>query len=249
MKGLSMGRTLKIGAHPSSPLNGVDARVKIGLSLALSLAVMLPAHQLLAVLAADLLLLAWARLLAVAGRILWRLKWALLLLFAFDWWLVSFDLAVVVGLRMILLALSFAIVFATTKPEEFCLALEWLRMPYRYAFSLSVAVHSLGLIEREWRALIEAQRARGAWKPARGWRGLPQAARDLVALSVPAVVMTAHQAWSLTEAAYARGFDSPARRPYRRLHMNRTDWLLTLLVLALLGALAFWRFWPTTPLL
>ena len=50
--------------------------------------------------------------------------------------------------------------------------------------------------------------------------------RDLVALAVPAVVLTTKRAWAMTEAAYARGFDSPHRRPYRQLAMGWLDWLL-----------------------
>jgi energy-coupling factor transporter transmembrane protein EcfT len=45
-------------------------------------------------------------------------------------------------------------------------------------------------------------------------------------LTVPAIVLTAKRAWALTEAAYARGFDSPRRRPYRRLTMRPLDWVL-----------------------
>ena len=84
-----------------------------------------------------------------------------------DWLLVGLDLAVIVTLRLILLAGAFTIFFATTTPSELRLALEWFRVPYRFAFSLSLAFQSLGLLEDEWRAILEAQRARGAWRPPR----------------------------------------------------------------------------------
>ena len=58
----------------------------------------------------------------------------------------------------------------TTTPSELRLALEWLRVPYRYAFSVSLAFQSVGLLDDEWRAIYEAQRARGA--------GLARAARE-----------------------------------------------------------------------
>ena len=148
---------------------------------------------------------------------------------------------VLVSLRVVLLSGAFAIVFATTTPEEFRLALEWLRLPYRYAFSLSLAVQSIGLLEAEWRAVMEAQQARGAWTPLPGWRNLTRQARDLVALAVPAVVMTTRRAWAMTEAAYARGFDSPGRRPYRRLRMGRLDWALLLGAALVVTALVLWR--------
>ena len=219
----------------------VDPRVKLVLSLALSLAIMLPVEKLLVLLLIYAAFLAWARLLPVAGRLLWRLKWVLVILFAVDWVLVSLALAVLVSLRVLLLSASFAIVFATTTPTEFRLALEWLRLPYRYAFSIGVAVQSLALIEQEWRTIIESQRARGAWTPPKGWRKLVESVRDAVALAVPAVVMTAHRAWSMTEAAYARGFDAPGRTSYRQLHMSWLDWTLLGATGLLVAAFILWR--------
>ena len=60
-------------------------------------------------------------------------------------------------------------------------------------------------------------------------------------MTVPVVVLTTKRAWAMTEAAYARGFDAPHRRPYRQLAMRRLDWLLLLTTLAIALALLFWR--------
>jgi energy-coupling factor transport system permease protein len=223
-----------------SPLRRADPRIKLALSLCASLAVMLPLEKLLFFMGLYVLLLAWARLLPETARQVWRLKWVLIALFVLDWLLISLDLAVLICLRLTLLAGSFTLFFATTTPRELNLALEWLRVPYRYAFSVSLAFQSLGLLDDEWRAIYEAQRARGAWQPRSGWRQILKQVRDLIALAVPAVVLTTKRAWAMTEAAYARGFDSPRRRPYRRLAMNWLDWaLLAVAVLVSLGLLAW----------
>lgn len=232
------GRDHRFVLVQESPLRRTDPRVKLALSLGLSLAVMLSIGELLFVIGLYTAFLAWARLLPTAGRLLWRLRWVLLVLFIVDWWLISLELAVLVSLRVILLSGAFAILFATTTPEEFRLALEWLRLPYRYAFSLSLAVQSIGLLEAEWRVVMEAQQARGAWTPLSGWRNLTRQARDLVALAVPAAVMTTRRAWAMTESAYARGFDSPCRRPYRHLRMGWPDWALLLGFAAVASVLA-----------
>jgi energy-coupling factor transport system permease protein len=210
----------------ASPLRRADPRAKLALGLAVSLAVMLPVERLALFMALYAVLLLWARLLAEAARQVWRLKWVLVILFVVDWLAVDLDLALAVTLRLILLASAFALFFATTTPGEMRLALEWLRVPYRYAFSVSLAFHSVGLIDDEWRAIREAQQARGAWVLTSGWRNLLGRVRDLVALAVPAVVLTTKRAWAMTEAAYARGFDSPRRRPFRRLAMGWLDWAL-----------------------
>ena len=235
------GQARKLALVGKSPLRRADPRTKLALSLCASLAVMLSLEKLGAFMVLYTLLLLWARLLPEAARQVWRLKWVLCVLFVVDWLFVSPDLAVIITLRLILLAGAFALFFATTTPGELRLALEWMRVPHRYAFSLSLAFQSVGLLDDEWRTIREAQRARGAWAPPAGWRNLIDRVQDLVALSVPAIVMTTKRAWAMTEAAYARGFDSPQRRPYRQLAMGWLDWVLLASALAVATALLFWR--------
>jgi energy-coupling factor transporter ATP-binding protein EcfA2 len=187
------------------------------------------------------LLLLWARLLPAAARQVWRLKWLLLMLFLIDWLVIDLELTVIITLRLVLLAGSFARFFATTTPVDLCLALEWMRVPYRYAFSVGLEFQSLDLLEGEWNAIHEAQAVRGAWTGDRRWQRVVMRVRNSVALVVPAVVLTTKRAWAITEAAHARGFDSPRRRPFRRLRMTRFDWgLLASAGLACTGLLA-WR--------
>jgi len=241
-KGVSQ-RKLALQVVISSPLRNADPRTKLALSLGLSLAVMLSLAQVAVALVIYAALLLWARLLPLAARQVWRLKIILVVIFTVDWWLVSLDLAAIITLRIILLTGSFTLFFATTTPEELRLALEWLRVPYRYAFSLSLAFQSLGLLEEEWQAIREAQHARGVWTmPARFiGRAMLTQVRDLVALTAPAIMMATRRAWAITEAAYARGFDSPHRRTYRRLAMKRLDWILLLGVILVIAGLALWR--------
>jgi tRNA(Ile2) C34 agmatinyltransferase TiaS len=81
----------------------------------------------------------------------------------------------------------------------------------------------------------------GAWAPKEGWRQLMERVRDMVALAVPTIVLTTKRAWAMTEAAYARGFDSPCRRPYHRLAQGRLDWALLAGTAAVATALLLWR--------
>lgn len=235
------GRTRRLALVEASPLRGADPRTKLALSLCASLAVMLTLEKLVAFMALYVVLLLWAGLIREAARQVWRLKWVLLVLFVVDWLFVSLDLAVVVSLRLVLLAGAFALFFSTTTAGELRLALEWMRVPYRYGFSLGLAFQSVGLLEGEWRAIREAQRTRGAWAPKVGWRDLVERVRDLVSLTVPTIVLTTTRAWAMTEAAYARGFDSPHRRPYHHLSMGWLDWMLLTGTFLVALLLIFWR--------
>ena len=156
------GRARNLALVEHSPLRRADPRTKLALSLCASLAVMLPLEKLVIFMGVYVLLLLWARLLPEAARQVWRLKWILIVLFIVDWLFVSRELAFLVTLRLILLAGAFSLFFATTTPGELRLALEWMRVPHRYAFSISLAFQSVGLLDDEWRAILEAQRARGA---------------------------------------------------------------------------------------
>jgi energy-coupling factor transport system permease protein len=224
----------------NSPLRGIDPRVKLALSLLAASAVMLPLTQLGAFLVVYAAFLAWSRVLDEAFHAAARIAWLMAALFVLDWFFIDLPFAALITLRFVLVVSSFTAFFATTTLEEFRLALAWLRVPYRYAFTLSLALGSVTVLDEEWRAIQEAQRARGAWRRSTGLRGLPDTIRDLVALAVPTVVLTTRRAWSLTEAAYARGFGSPHRRPYDELHMRWPDWtllasslvLITLLILS-----------------
>ncbi len=233
-------RAASLVAH--SPLRSADPRVKIALSLCASLAVMLPLARLGVFLLLYGGLLLWARLGPAALRQAWRLRWVLLVLFAADWVLVDLPHAVTVAARVALLAGVLVLLFATTTPREFGLALERLGLPYRLAFSLGLAFQSVELLEGEWQSIWEAQVARGALPASAGRWDVLRRVRDLVALTVPAVVLTTRRAWAITEAAYARGFDSPERRPYHQLHLSARDAaLLAGAVLATLLLLLLWR--------
>jgi energy-coupling factor transporter transmembrane protein EcfT len=233
-------RLYTVSRIEASPLCNADPRAKLALSACASLAVMLPLERLAAFMAVYTLFLLWGRLLPAAAQQVWRLRWLLAALFAMDWLFVGLDLAVIVTLRVIMLASVFTLFVGTTTPDELRLALERLHVPYRYAFSLSLAFQSVNLLSEEWHAIHEAQLSRGALGKAPGLRGIAFRLRDWVAMTVPAIVLTARRAWAITEAACARGFDSPRRRPYRQLTMRWGDWLLMGSAAAIVVALIAW---------
>ena len=220
------GRSTQINLVADSPLRRADPRTKLFLSVAISMVVMLSLERLVIFIALYSIFLVWTRLHPAAIQQIWRLKWLLILLFLFDWWLISLPHAVTICTRLILLTGVFALLFSTTTTRELGLALEKLGIPYRYAFSLSLAFLSLGLLDDEWRAIREAQASRGALPELSSFRRLVAQVSNLVSLTVPAIVLTTKRAWSITEAAYARGFDSPHRTSYYSLPFTRFDFFL-----------------------
>ncbi|MDO9084899.1 MAG: energy-coupling factor transporter transmembrane component T [Anaerolineaceae bacterium] len=235
------GKTRSIQLNQSSPLRKLDPRSKLFVSIALSLAVMLPLEKLVIFLVAYILFILWARLFPEMARQTWQLRWILLFLFLIDWWLVSLELALVIILRLILLSGVFALFFSTTSTNELGLALESLKIPYRYAFSINLAFQSIGLLQEEWQAIREAQQSRGILVKFDGIKQLVKQVSDLIALTVPAIVLTTRRAWAITEAAYSRGFDSPNRLSFNQLKMNWWDWIFISIIIAIMATFIFWR--------
>ena len=235
-----IGKARRLTLVETSPLRQFDPRAKLVLCLGASLMVMLPLERLALFALLYVLLLTWACLLKQAGWQVWRMRWVLLVLFAVDWWLVGIELAVIITLRLILLAGVFTLLFSTTTMTEFRLALESMRLPYSYAFSLSLAFQSISLLDDEWRAILEAQQARGALPEIQGFRSLFRQAGNLVSLAVPAIVLTTRRAWAVTEAAYARGFESPRRAPYHSLSIQLRDWTMVTVSIAIV-IVFLWR--------
>jgi len=224
-----------------SPLRQVDPRVKLEISLLVTLAVMLPLARLALLWLVFAALMFPARLAGEMWRQIHRIAWILLVLFLIDWLTVSFEFAVLITLRFSLIVSAFVVFFATTRPEEFRLAMERMGLPYPYAFSMSLAFLSIPLMSEEWQTIWEAQRSRGAWQESTGIRRIGERLNDLVALGVPAIVLTVKRAWTFTEAAHTRGFDSPQRRPYRQLVMRPTDWALSVGSLVAIVLVFVWR--------
>ena len=209
-----------------------DPRTKLVLAVLASLAVMLPLTQLAIFLGAYLLLVGAAGLFRHITAQWWRLRVFLAVLFVLDWLVIGANFAVLITLRLALLATAFTLLFATTAPEEIRMALERIGLSSRFAFVFATTYRSLELVETEWQGILEAQRARGivlqplaGW----GWRQWSVQLRKSVALIVPAVVMVAQRAWHIAEAAAVRGFDSPRRTPFRSLRLARLDHVLLVL--------------------
>ncbi len=239
---MQSNRSHRVNLIENSPLRKSDPRAKLILSLCASTAVMLPLERLAIFMVVYLFILIWAGLLKEAARQVWRLKWILCLLFLLDWWLIGIDLAVVITLRLVLLAGVFTLFFFTTSPSEVSLTLESLHLPYRYAFSISLAFQSLSLLAEEWQSIREAQKVRGIDTDINGWQKITHQIQKQIALTVPAIVLVTKRAWAITEAAYARGFDSPERKPFKHLVFKRKDWIIMISAIGFMVMLFFLRF-------
>lgn len=215
----------------TSFLRRVDARTKLALAVAVSAAAILPLVPLAFVGVGFVLLIAAAGVLPHAMA-QWRRSAVLLgLLFVVDWLFIDLGFAVLITLRLALFTGAFSLLVATTTADEVRVALERLGVPRRFAFTFATAFRAIAHFEDEWRAIVEAQQARGlVWEvPDASVSHVHRWRRSLsrgVALVVPAIVLAAQRAWAAHEASAARGLGAPHARVAAGARLGALDLVL-----------------------
>lgn len=222
-----------------SPLRCIDPRVKLAASvLFCGFAVPLSGWGLYILLAATLAGLASARLLRSSLRLLRRLALAIVLLFILQALLKDIGFAVDMACRILVASLSFCFLLFSTTPEELAVALRKIGLSARWAHSAVLMVEQAPLILAEFVQIRETYRQRFGRCDSSG--GLISRVRSVLRMArrimAPAIVMSIHRAWAMSEAAYARGFESPNPTIFRDGRLGWRDWLFVLCVAAVIAA-------------
>lgn len=135
------------------------------------------------------------------------LLWVLLLLFAVQWWMASWQSGVLVTARLAVLMLMAALVTLTTRTSAMLDALEkglfWLRFlrinPAKVSLALSLALRFIPVLAGITAEVREAQRARGL-------------DHSVLAVAIPVIVRTLKMADDIAAALEARAWDPQLRR-------------------------------------
>ena len=128
--------------------------------------------------------------------------------FVLDWVFVGVELRGVDHAAPGVADVGFTVVFATTTADELRLAGERLGLSPRVAFAFATAFRSLGLVEREWRGILEAQQARGIVVEASGRAGATGVRRRA-------------RRWSCRPSCWRRSGRGRSARRRRRAASNR----------------------------
>jgi len=165
----------------------------------------------------------WLRMIAViiAG-------WVMIAILSLDW-----QIALQIGLRILVLAGIFFVFLRTTSPEDLGGALQQIGVPFSITFLLTASLQYVGVMEHRIRQIIDAQRARGIpLEP--GWHAL----RFYPALLIPLLAQSFIAAEHLAAAMEAREFSRLGRTQLVVYHWRYLD---TIAVgVTLLAALLIW---------
>ncbi|MGO4950054.1 energy-coupling factor transporter transmembrane component T family protein [Paenibacillus sp. DRB1-1] len=147
------------------------------------------------------------------------------------------DIAGALTLRIFVLFLASYIYLSTTDPRDFVQALNLrLRVPYRFAFGISVALTFLPLLEEEGRTIMAARRVRGQ-EPPRGWGNrLSWWSGYAAAVLVNAVRRVQQTALAME----GKGFGAYAERTYLRTLNNGRVGNLCAMTAVLTTAVLWW---------
>ncbi len=131
-------------------------------------------------------------------------------------------------IRFLLIIFSSMLFVAVTDPTLLAHALTMLRIPYRYSFTLVIALRFLPLFESENQVVRLAQKSRGI-KPEVG--GLRKILRTIQYTFFPLIVSSLSRVDTLAMSMDSRGFGYSENRTYLR----KSEWRVSDSLLILLG--------------
>lgn len=127
-----------------------------------------------------------------------------------------------------------ALIFiSTTSPSDFAASLHKIGVPYKVAYSISLALRYIPDIQREYRTISQAQQARGIdiSKEVK----LTTRVKNISAILIPLVLATFDRIETVAAAMELRGFGQGTSRTwYRKQQFHLRDYLLIALGVALL---------------
>lgn len=149
----------------------------------------------------------------------------------------AFDAAGSVTIRMFTVFLSSYVFMFTTDPRDMVQALTVrLRIPYRFAFGLSMALTFLPLLEEEGKSISAAHQVRGRGKPA-GIRGRLEWWRMFTSALIHNAVRRIQQTAGAMEA---KGFGAYPDRTFLRSGLPALQGLILTVACALFTAGLWW---------
>ena len=210
-------------------LHRLDPRTKMIITLSLSV----PAMIINAPLLQGILFLLVLPLI-ILGKIVSKFKMGLdglypfiILILILNTYLISFNSAFVVLLRVLILMGAFSILMQTTSPESFSYAFVKLGVPYEYAITITIAFRFIPTLANDLDQIKDAQYSRGH---SFSQKGIFAQLKALIPLFIPLIISSIRRAYALAEALEARAFGAVQERTeIYDLKMRLIDYLMILL--------------------
>lgn len=212
----------------------LDPRTKVYLAITLFVvAVMFGEVMILSVLLLVLLLvLVLARSIRQWFKTIRALSFLLILIVLFNVLFANvvypLGYAITMVVRLLDMMACFSIFFLTVHPDDLAQALIQLRVPFDYAFALSMATRYFPTMAQEAQTIVDAQMSRGL-ELQKG--NVIKRVRNFIPILIPLIVCSVRRAMSVAESLESRAFGSTKKRTYlHALKMAKKDYFAIFLV-------------------
>ncbi len=124
-------------------------------------------------------------------------------------YLIDFNSAFVVIIRLLVLMGAFSLLMQTTSPEAFSNALVKMHIPYEYAVSITIAFRFIPTLANDLEQIKDAQYSRGH---SFSDKGILSQLKALVPVLIPLIISSIRRALNLAEALESRAFGAVEKR-------------------------------------
>jgi len=150
-------------------------------------------------------------------------------------------IAIVLGLRLIILSGYFGLFFQTVSPDDISQTLIKFKLPYSFAWAISTAYRFVPTLAKETNIIVEAQKSRGLQID----RGNPfKRIKNMIPLLIPIFASALRRSWQLAEAIESRGWNATKSRT--NLYSLKLKWWDIFIILFSLGLFALFLYLAIT---
>jgi energy-coupling factor transport system permease protein len=154
------------------------------------------------------------------------------LIIVIDTLFLSFNLGVAMSIRLFVLISAFSLFFLTVHPDDFSQSLIQIKVPFSFAFALSLAIRFVPTLAQEAQNVREAQMVRGL-ELQKG--NIIKKVKNFIPIIIPLIILSIQRALLIAESLESRGFGATKRRTYLYpLRMKLKDYFLIGLLTAFL---------------
>ena len=158
------------------------------------------------------------------------------------------DFAFAMIIRLLILMDSFLLFFTTMHPDELAQSLSKMKIPFIYAYSISLATRFVPTLSEEAQKIRHAQMARGIDLQA---GSMFQQIKNYIPLLIPLFVSSIRKAHIVAESLESRGFNAHIKRTFLyEVKLRRADYILLIifaqmLVIGIIFAFGYSYYIPT----
>jgi len=145
---------------------------------------------------------------------------------------IDFSLGIAMSVRLFTLISAFSLFFLTVHPDDFSQGLIQMKIPFSFAFALSLAIRFVPTLGQEAQNVREAQMVRGL-ELQKG--NIIKKIKNFIPIIIPLIVLSIQRALVVAESLESRAFGAVKKRTYLYpLKLKISDYFIILLLTGLL---------------